>query len=173
MHWIQQLSPAAVYAVVFAWLFVESTGFPLSDEPLLIAAGGLARAGAVQLVPIILVALVGKVLASALAFALGRRLDLALLTRPESAPVSVGGRLLHYARPTPKTVTSVRVFFMRYGLWSVFLGRLAPVARSFISYPAGAARMGWTPFLLATTAGSAVWVTAWTVGGAWLAALLP
>jgi membrane protein DedA with SNARE-associated domain len=165
-HWIQHLSPVAVYTVVFAWLFIESTGFPLSDEPLLLASGALARTGAVQLIPLILVALCGKVAASALAFAIGRRLDLERLARPAAPPTALSGRLLYLWRPRQKTVTRVQLFFRRYGTWSVFLGRLVPVARSFISYPAGAAGMAWGRFLVATTVGSALWIAGWTVAGA-------
>lgn len=172
MQWVQHLSPAAVYAVVFAWLFVESTGFPLSDEPLLITAGALARTGAVQMVPIIAIALAGKVAASALAFAIGRRLDLERLARPAVPPNTVSGRLLYLSRPRTKTVSRAQWFFRRYGTWSVFLGRLAPVVRSFVSYPAGAAGMAWLPFLLATIAGSAIWITGWTVAGATAATLV-
>ena len=57
-------------------------------------------------------------------------------------------------------------FFAKRGAWSVFLGRLVPVVRSFISYPAGAARMPFAVFLLATTAGSLLWIAGWTVLGA-------
>ena len=57
-------------------------------------------------------------------------------------------------------------FFARRGAWSVFLGRLVPIVRSFISYPAGAAGMPFGVFLLATSAGSLLWIAGWTALGA-------
>jgi membrane protein DedA with SNARE-associated domain len=45
------------------------------------------------------------------------------------------------------------------------LGRLMPVVRSFISYPAGAARMPFGTFVGATTAGSGLWIALWVLLG--------
>ena len=54
----------------------------------------------------------------------------------------------------------------------VFYTRLLPVVRTFISLPAGIARMRWTKFLLYTAIGSAIWNTAlaylgWAFGSNW------
>ena len=49
-------------------------------------------------------------------------------------------------------------WFEKYGSWSVLIGRVLPVVRSFISVPAGLAEMKRGRFALLTTIGSAVWV---------------
>lgn len=168
--WVTHLSAAAVYALVFAWLFTESTGLPISDEPLLVATGALAHVGVVQFVPLVTCALAGKVSASALAYALGRRLDLMRLARPATlsadGPRSWPQSWLYLLRPTLRTAARVNRFFERYGGWSVLIGRLVPVVRSFISYPAGAAAMRFSTFVAATTAGSAIWIIGWILVGA-------
>ncbi|MDO8470572.1 MAG: DedA family protein, partial [bacterium] len=47
--------------------------------------------------------------------------------------------------------------FSKYGTLVVFLSRMLPVLRTFISFPAGIARMNQTTFLVYTFAGSALW----------------
>ena len=48
-------------------------------------------------------------------------------------------------------------FFGRFGLWAVFLGRLLPVVRTYISFPAGLSRIGGIRFTIATVAGAIPW----------------
>jgi membrane protein DedA with SNARE-associated domain len=56
-------------------------------------------------------------------------------------------------------------WFNRYGSWSIFLSRLLPVVRTFISLPAGIARMHFVKFLIYTFVGSFIWSTAFAYGG--------
>ncbi len=164
--WAQHLPAGGMYAFILAWLFVESTGFPISDEPLLLLAGYLGHRGQVNLAAAIAVALVGKVAASCVAFWLGRRIDLLSLARPGARPARGFERWLYYLRPTTAFVHDVEHWSRTRGVWGVFFGRLIPVVRSFISYPAGAARMPFERFLAATTAGSLIWITTWILLGA-------
>lgn len=167
-HWGSGLPSATFYIFVFLWLFVESTGFPISDEPLLLLAGYLTTTHRVQIIPVLLIALTGKVLASCVAYAIGRRFDLERLARPTLRPQNGIASWLYYLRPTQAFAREAEQRFRRQGVWGVFLGRLIPVVRSFISYPAGAARMPFLLFLAATTAGSFIWITFWTFLGAGL-----
>ena len=48
-------------------------------------------------------------------------------------------------------------WFDRWGSWAVFLGRMVPLVRTFVSYPAGISRMPMPRFLLFTTLGSVPW----------------
>ncbi len=50
-------------------------------------------------------------------------------------------------------------FFARWGTWAVFFGRMVPLVRSFISVPAGVARMDIRLFTIYTFAGSVIWAT--------------
>lgn len=54
-------------------------------------------------------------------------------------------------------------WFARYGSWAVFLSRMMPVIRTFISFPAGVARVPLVRFILLTFAGA----FPWSVGLAW------
>ena len=48
-------------------------------------------------------------------------------------------------------------FFARYGNFSTFIGRLLPVVRTFISLPAGIARVPRMMFLIYSFVGSVLW----------------
>jgi membrane protein DedA with SNARE-associated domain len=48
-------------------------------------------------------------------------------------------------------------FFGRVGLWAVFVGRLLPIVRTYISFPAGLSKIGYVRFTLATLAGAIPW----------------
>jgi len=48
-------------------------------------------------------------------------------------------------------------WFDRWGGWAVFFGRMVPLVRTFVSYPAGISRMPMSRFLLFTTLGSVPW----------------
>ena len=56
-------------------------------------------------------------------------------------------------------------WFERWGSWAVFLGRMVPLVRTFVSYPAGIARMPIGPFILFSTLGSLIWNTALITAG--------
>jgi membrane protein DedA with SNARE-associated domain len=56
-------------------------------------------------------------------------------------------------------------WFERWGAWAVFLGRMVPLVRTFVSYPAGISRMPIGRFLLFSTLGSLPWNAALIYAG--------
>lgn len=79
------------------------------------------------------------------------------------------GRWLHLS---PERLERAERWFERRGDWAVFLGRVTPVVRSFISIPAGVFRSPLGRYTLLTLAGSAIWAFAlagigWGVGEGW------
>jgi membrane protein DedA with SNARE-associated domain len=56
-------------------------------------------------------------------------------------------------------------WFVRWGSWAVFLGRMVPLVRTFVSYPAGIARMPLGKFIVFSTLGSLIWNVALIVAG--------
>lgn len=76
------------------------------------------------------------------------------------------GRWLHLG---PARMARAERWFERYGTRAVFLGRLTPLVRSFVSIPAGVLRSPPGPYFLATTAASLLWcfgfaAAGWAVG---------
>jgi membrane protein DedA with SNARE-associated domain len=63
------------------------------------------------------------------------------------------------------TMARAERWFDRHGRVAVFLGRLTPVVRSFISYPAGVAGTPLVPYTVLTLGGSAIWCLAFAGAG--------
>ena len=59
-------------------------------------------------------------------------------------------------------------WFDRWDVYAVFIGRITPVIRSFISIPAGIFRMPFAPYVVLTAIGSAIWAFAFA-GIGWAA----
>jgi membrane protein DedA with SNARE-associated domain len=79
------------------------------------------------------------------------------------------GRWLHV---TPENLDRAERWFDRHGNAAVFLGRLTPVVRSFISIPAGTLESPLVPYTLLTLAGSAIWcfgfaAVGWALGSSY------
>ena len=56
-------------------------------------------------------------------------------------------------------------WFERWGSWAVFLGRMVPLVRTFVSYPAGISRMPMGRFVLFSALGSLPWNAALIYAG--------
>lgn len=81
-----------------------------------------------------------------------------------------GGRPLldrygRYVHIKPADLDRADAWFARYGDWAVFFGRLVPLVRAMINYPAGVARMPLGRFLLFSALGSLPWNAALLLGG--------
>jgi membrane protein DedA with SNARE-associated domain len=81
-----------------------------------------------------------------------------------------GGRPLldrygKYVHISPDDLDRADAWFARYGSWAVLLGRLVPLVRALINYPAGVARMPVGRFLLFSALGSLPWNGALLLGG--------
>jgi membrane protein DedA with SNARE-associated domain len=68
----------------------------------------------------------------------------------------------------PHEIDRAHAWFERYGEAAVFVGRLLPVIRTFISLPAGVARMSFWRFSIYTLLGC----LPWTFALAWVGYLL-
>jgi membrane protein DedA with SNARE-associated domain len=81
-----------------------------------------------------------------------------------------GGRplLLKYGKYvliTREEIDRAETWFNKYGDWVVFFSRLLPVVRTFISIPAGLARMNFWKFSILTFLGSFPWSLGLAYGG--------
>ena len=81
-----------------------------------------------------------------------------------------GGRPLlerygRYVLIAPRDLERADQWFARYGSWAVFLSRLMPVVRTFISFPAGVVRMPLLRFCGLTFLGSFPWSVGLAYGG--------
>jgi membrane protein DedA with SNARE-associated domain len=75
-------------------------------------------------------------------------------------------------RVSERKLAKARRWFDRWDDWAVLLGRVTPVARSFVSIPAGIFRMPFVRYTVLTAIGSAAWCFAfagagWGLGRSW------
>jgi membrane protein DedA with SNARE-associated domain len=165
---LDTLYGAVGYAGVTLAMAIESAMIPLPSELILPYAGFLVSDPR-QLEPltgqpwnlwiVVVVATLGNTLGSLVAYAIG----------------AYGGRpfLARYGRYLlirPHEIEIADSFFARHGGATVFIGRLLPIVRTFISFPAGVARMSVGRFIVYSAAGAFLWslllVYAGTVLGA-------
>ena len=104
---------------------------------------------------------IGYTIGSVLGWELGRRAGRPYLERH--------GRWLHL---NAAKLDRAEAWFDRYGSWAVFIGRITPVIRSFISIPAGIFRQPLGLYTVLTLIGSTLWAFAfagagWAAGASW------
>ncbi|MGH6678897.1 MAG: DedA family protein, partial [Bradyrhizobium sp.] len=126
-----------------------SACIPLPSEIVMPFAGYLASVGKFSLVGAATMGAVGCNIGSTLAYLIAAR----------------GGRRAierwgAYVFIRPAELAQTERFFARYGAQAVFVGRLLPVVRTFIAFPAGLARMPMLRFQVYTFLGSWPWCLA-------------
>ena len=124
---------------VFALMVPESACIPIPSEVTLLFSGFSVREGWMSFLAAVLAATTGNVVGSLLAYGLGAS---RMLERVPGA-----GGLLHRSEGVLE----------RHGTRGVLIARLLPLARTFVSLPAGARRVPLPAFVALTAAGSAVW----------------
>lgn len=142
------------YAAILILMAGESCGLPISSEIVVPLGGILASLGKLNLVLVVVVASIANVVGSLIAYWITARWGNRLLLGP--------GR---YVGIRPHHVAMADRWFRRHGLWAVFLGRLLPIVRTYISFPAGLARVPLGRFVALTFAGAVPWNLALAYAG--------
>jgi membrane protein DedA with SNARE-associated domain len=152
---LNNLYGAVGYLGVMIAMAIESAMIPLPSELILPYAGFLVS-DPTQIEPltgqpwnfwlVVVFATIGNTLGSLIAYGIG----------------AYGGRpfLERYGRYLlirPHEIELAEQFFAKHGAATVFIGRLLPIVRTFISFPAGVARMRLSTFVIYSTAGAAIW----------------
>jgi membrane protein DedA with SNARE-associated domain len=153
-QFIAGLGPLAVFLLMVA----ESACIPIPSEVIMLLGGALAG-GAVpgshpNLVLVIVAGVLGNVVGSYVAWAVGCYAGQAALHR--------WGRFLLLR---DGDIDRAHRWFTRYGAASVFFGRMLPVIRTFISLPAGFAAMPPVRFGVYTLLGCIPWTAALGIAG--------
>jgi membrane protein DedA with SNARE-associated domain len=146
-QWLISLVGAWGLIAIFITMTGESAGLPISSEIVVPLGGALASQGKLNFVLVVAVSSVANLVGSLIAFYLTRRYG-------ERVVLSRAGRWMGLSRGHLRLANR---FFDRFGLWAVFIGRLLPIVRTYISFPAGVSRMGYLWFSVATLAGAIPW----------------
>ena len=139
-------------------ILAETVIPPIPSEAVLGLAGVLINEGRMSIIPVVLFATLGSILGAIFFYYVGRALG------PRRSHAFLDRLPLVETADVDKTFA----WFERHGRSAVFLGRMVPIVRSFISVPAGVVRMPFGQFLLFTTAGSLIWNSVLVTLG-WLA----
>lgn len=156
--WITSVIEGFSYAGVAFLMFLENVFPPIPSELIMPLAGFVSTQGKLSFIGIAIAGTAGSVLGALPLYALGR---LAKEDRLRGWLENRG----HWIGVSPDDLTKAQDWFSRHGGKTVLLCRVVPGVRSFISIPAGIARMNLGIFLVYTTIGSAVWATALAYAG--------
>jgi len=134
------------YLGIVLLMGIESACIPLPSEVIMPFSGYLVFQGTLVLWLVVLAGAIGCVLGSLLAYAVG----------------AWGGRRLverygKYVLVSRRDLDLADRWFREHGGIIVFVGRLLPVVRTFIAFPAGVARMPIWRFCVYTFLGSLIW----------------
>ncbi len=148
---------ASGYYGIFLLNFISSTAIPIPSEVFMPFSGFLAYQGHLALLAVILTGAIGSVFGSLVLYYIGY----------------FGGRPLiekygKYILMHTDDLARADKFFAKYGDLSNFFGRMLPIVRSFISFPAGVSRMNLKKFILYAFLGSLVWSAFLTLAGYFL-----
>jgi membrane protein DedA with SNARE-associated domain len=152
-HFVRDAGLPAVFVLMVA----ESACIPIPSEATMLFAGfAVAQpAGAfaghsshhLTLVGIVAAGVLGNLVGSWISYGVGRAGRLELIERH--------GHWLHLK---PSHIAWADRWFQRYGSPAIFFSRMLPIIRTFISLPAGVAKMPFARFTVLTLAGCVPWV---------------
>lgn len=134
------------YLGIVAMMIIESACIPLPSEVIMPFSGFLASTGRFSLLGVILVGSLGSVIGSLIAYFFG----------------FFGGRIFlekygKYLLISRHDLDLADKFFQKHGAKAAFFTRMMPIFRTFISLPAGIAKMNLLKFTVYTFVGSIPW----------------
>lgn len=133
---------------VFILMTLESACIPVPSEAIMLFAGFSVSEGDMTLLGITAAGVLGNVVGSWIAYGVGYYGRLELLEK---------NRFIHIS---PKHLAWADSWFERHGDMTVLVTRCLPIIRTFISLPAGVARMPFWRFTILTLIGCIPWVFA-------------
>lgn len=151
---ITGLISASGYLGIFFLMVLESASLPVPSEIIMPFSGFLVFEGKFSFWSVVTAGILGNLIGSQIAYIFGY----------------YGGRPLikkygKYFLVSDKELKLADDFFKKYGNSAVFMSRLLPVIRTFISLPAGIARMDFKKFSFYTIIGSFPWNFVLTYAG--------
>ncbi len=139
---------------IFLLMAPESACIPIPSEATMLFAGFNVSRGQYSLIEAVAVGSIANLVGSWIAYAVGYYGRIELLEKH--------GRKLHIK---PSHLQWADRWFANYGAAAVFFSRMLPIVRTFISLPAGVARMPFWRFSILTLAGCVPWIFALTFIG--------
>ena len=148
VEFVTRVISAGGYAGIVGLMAINSAGIPLPSELIMPFSGYLVYLGRFNLFMVAIAGMVGCNVGSAIGYWIGAK----------------GGRPFverfgKYVLMSSHDLDRMGWFFAKYGSIAVLLARMMPVVQTFISIPAGIARMPRLRFHIYTSVGSIIWYT--------------
>lgn len=129
-------------------MFCESFNIPIPSEVVMTYSGYLSSKGVFNIYFVIIVGTLGNILGSYLSYLLGFYKGYDFLEKYGK-----------YVLLTHTDIKKAHNWILKYGDITIFISRILPIVRTFISFPAGALKMNLKKFMIFTTIGSLIWTT--------------
>jgi LPXTG-motif cell wall-anchored protein len=149
-EWVQSYG----YVAVFLLMLAESACIPFPSEVTMLVGGWYAADGRLDFFAVGTAGVLGNLVGSWIAYGIGRRYGRGLIDRY--------GR---YILIRSHDMDRAEVWWEKHGEIATFISRLLPVIRTFISLPAGIARMPFWRFTIYTFLGVIPWTFALAYAG--------
>jgi membrane protein DedA with SNARE-associated domain len=142
------------YLGIFAAMVMESAALPIPSEIVMPFAGFVAFQGHLDFLGVVLAGTLGNLVGSVILYYIGLK----------------GGRpaLMRYGKYILVSEREIKIaeeWFRKFGSKVIFFSRMLPIVRTFVSLPAGAAKMDIKKFSFYTLVGSLPWNIALTYIG--------
>ena len=147
---ILQIIETTGYLGIFFLMFLQSLNIPIPSEIIMPFSGFLVQQGIFYFWLVVLAGTFGNLAGALISYYLA------------SSLVKNGWREKYKILKILISDHNIRLaekWFQKYGSFSIFLGRMTPIISTFISFPAGLAKMKISTFSVLTFSGSFIWST--------------
>ena len=134
------------YLGIFILMALESANIPIPSEIIMPFSGFLVFQGKLSFWMVVVIGALGNLLGSILSYFIGSELGRPFILKYGK-----------YILVPEKEFLWVEKWFNKNGKAAIFLGRVVPVVRTFISLPAGVAKMDFAEFTAYTLIGCVIW----------------
>lgn len=148
LNYLIQITSEIGYIGVIAIVGLEYACFPMPSEIVLPFVGFLAASGKMSFIEVLVVSIIAGILGSLICYYIGYFGGKPILDK-------IGDKV----PSSRKSIFAAKATFDRYDKISVMIARVLPLARTYISIPAGIARMNVFKFILFSSIGIIVWNT--------------
>ncbi|MGH2316814.1 DedA family protein [Planococcus sp. SE5232] len=150
--WITSVMSDYGYFGIFLLIMLENVFPPIPSEVILTVGGFMTTTTEMTIPGVVLASTAGSVLGAVILYGVGLLLDVERLEK-------IIDKYGNWLRVKKEDIYKADAWFDRFGVWTVFFGRLVPLLRSLISIPAGMSNMKFWLFISFTTLGTLLWNT--------------
>lgn len=154
IHTMEEWVTSYGYVAIFILMLLESACIPFPSEVTMLVGGWYAADGRLSFFWVVVAGVLGNLVGSWLAYYGGRTLGREVLDKYGK-----------YVFIRSHDIDRAEIWWERHGEAATFFSRLLPVIRTFISVPAGMAKMPFGKFTIYTFLGCIPWTAALTYLG--------